>query len=69
MDANEFVKLAFILTSTTAADIAPAKQQRRSTDAQRYFEGRADIMDCFIKAAGLSKDFQEWSEKQCSKNV
>lgn len=67
MDANELVKLAFILTSTTAADTTPAKQHRRSTDAQKYFEGRADIMDCFIKAAGLSKEFQEWSDKQCKK--
>lgn len=67
MDANELVKLAFILTSTTAADITPAKQHRRSVDAQKYCEGRADIMDCFIKAAGLSKEFQEWSDKQCKK--
>lgn len=67
MDANELVKLAFILTSTTAADTTPAKQQRRSTDAQKYFEGCADIMDCFIKAAGLSREFQEWSDKQCKK--
>ena len=67
MDANEFVKLAFILTSAAAADTTPAKQQRRSTDAQRYFEGRADIMDCFIKAAGLSREFTEWSDKQCKK--
>lgn len=67
MNANELVKLAFILTSTTAADTTPAKQQRRSTDAQKYFEGRADIMDCFIKAAGLSREFQEWSDKQCKK--
>ena len=67
MDANELVKLAFILTSTTAADTTPAKQQRSSTDAQKYFEGRADIMDCFIKAAGLSREFQEWSDKQCKK--
>lgn len=67
MDANELVKLAFSLTSTTAADTTPAKQQRRSTDAQKYFEGRADIMDCFIKAAGLSREFQEWSDKQCKK--
>lgn len=67
MNANELVKLEFILTSTTAADTTPAKQQRRSTDAQKYFEGRADIMDCFIKAAGLSREFQEWSDKQCKK--
>ena len=67
MNANELVKLAFILTSTTAADTTPAKQQRRSTDAQKYFEGRADIMDCFIKAAGLSREFQEWSDKRCKK--
>ena len=67
MNANELVKLAFILTSTTAADTTPAKQQRRSTDAQKYFEGRADIMDCFIKAAGLSREFQEWSDNQCKK--
>lgn len=69
MDANELVKLAFILTSTTAADTTPAKQQRRSTDAQKYFDGRADIMDCFIKAAGLSREFQEWRDKQCKSKV
>lgn len=69
MDANELVKLAFILTAATVADTAPAKQQKRSTDIQKYFDGRADIMDCFIKAAGLSKEFQEWREKQCKSKV
>lgn len=67
MDANELLKLVFVLADTTATDATDARQVQRNAGTQMYFEGRADIMDCLIKAAGYRKEFEEWRNKPCRK--